>query len=133
MATTHPLPIGQQARWLNVIEEFEFEVQHRPGKAHTNADAMSRWPYNVDAIHDNTVERRATAELPGDWSLETLVSEQRREPDLNWIAQRRRESEHSPSYDEVRPMSRTVKVLVAQWPQIKLDNERVAGPNLAID
>ena len=34
--------IGQQARWLDFIEEFDFELQHRAGTAHGNADALSR-------------------------------------------------------------------------------------------
>ena len=39
-----PEPIGQQARWCEMLEEFQFEIQHRPGRSHANADAMSRRP-----------------------------------------------------------------------------------------
>ena len=39
-----PDPIGQQARWLEQMEEFDFVVEHRSGKRHGNADAMSRRP-----------------------------------------------------------------------------------------
>jgi len=39
-----PQPIGQQARWLEILEEFSFDVEHRPGNRHTNADALSRRP-----------------------------------------------------------------------------------------
>ena len=39
-----PEPIGQQARWLERLEEFNFRIEHRPGKQHANADAMSRRP-----------------------------------------------------------------------------------------
>jgi hypothetical protein len=39
-----PQPIGQQARWLEILESFQFTVVHRPGRLHTNADAMSRRP-----------------------------------------------------------------------------------------
>ena len=38
-------PEGQVARWLESLAEYEFKVQHRPGKKHTNADALSRMPY----------------------------------------------------------------------------------------
>jgi len=37
-----PDPIGQQARWLEILEEFRFSIEHRPGARHGNADAMSR-------------------------------------------------------------------------------------------
>ena len=35
-------PKGQLARWLEKLEEFQFKVVHRKGKAHCNADALSR-------------------------------------------------------------------------------------------
>ncbi len=35
-------PEGQLARWLQVLGEYQFKVQHRPGKKHTNADGLSR-------------------------------------------------------------------------------------------
>lgn len=37
-------PDGQVARWLLALQEFDFAIEHRPGKQHTNADAMSRHP-----------------------------------------------------------------------------------------
>ena len=41
---TTPEPIGQQARWLEQMEEFCFTIEHRPGVRHGNADALSRRP-----------------------------------------------------------------------------------------
>ena len=37
-------PEGQVARWLERLQEYNFEVEHRAGKLHYNADAMSRKP-----------------------------------------------------------------------------------------
>ena len=39
-----PEPVGQQARWLEIMEEFEISIEHRVGRSHGNADAMSRDP-----------------------------------------------------------------------------------------
>ena len=33
---------GQIARWLQILSEYDFQVEHRPGKQHLNADALSR-------------------------------------------------------------------------------------------
>ena len=41
---TTPEPISQAARWLALIEEYDFEIQHRPGSKHQNADSLSRRP-----------------------------------------------------------------------------------------
>ena len=35
-------PSGQVVRWLEQLAEFTYNVQHRPGKKHGNADALSR-------------------------------------------------------------------------------------------
>jgi hypothetical protein len=33
---------GQLARWLEAIAQFDFQILHRPGKLHGNADGLSR-------------------------------------------------------------------------------------------
>jgi len=39
-----PDPIGQQARWLEQMEKYDFVIEHRPGTRHGNADALSCRP-----------------------------------------------------------------------------------------
>jgi len=36
--------MGQQARWCEILEEFDFQIVLRPGVKHGNADALSRRP-----------------------------------------------------------------------------------------
>ena len=35
---------GQLARWVEVLSQFNMTIEHRPGKHHINADALSRRP-----------------------------------------------------------------------------------------
>lgn len=35
-------PEGQLARWLDTLSEYDFEIRHRAGRIHGNADALSR-------------------------------------------------------------------------------------------
>ena len=37
-----PEPMPQLAHWLTFFEEFDYEVVHREGKRHSNADGLSR-------------------------------------------------------------------------------------------
>ena len=37
-------PKGQLARWILALQEYTFEIRHRPGKQNVNADALSRSP-----------------------------------------------------------------------------------------
>ena len=39
-----PEPVGQQARWLDLLAEYHFKIQHRAGVQHSNADSLSRRP-----------------------------------------------------------------------------------------
>jgi hypothetical protein len=33
---------GQLARWLETLAQYDFEIQHRKGRQHGNADGLSR-------------------------------------------------------------------------------------------
>ena len=35
-------PEGQLARWLELLQEYDFTIVHRSGKQHVNADSLSR-------------------------------------------------------------------------------------------
>ena len=37
-----PNLVGQQAKWLDFLCEFDFEIMYRPGARSSNADALSR-------------------------------------------------------------------------------------------
>ena len=37
-------PEGQLARWIDFLQPYQFEIEHRPGVKHGNADALSRRP-----------------------------------------------------------------------------------------
>ena len=53
-----PEVFGQQARWMGEMEQYDFQIVHRPGLRHGNADAMSRIPCRTpDCCEDkNTAE-----------------------------------------------------------------------------
>ena len=36
--------MGQQGRWQERLQEFDFAIEHRLGRKHGNADALSRRP-----------------------------------------------------------------------------------------
>ncbi|EXX62263.1 transposon Ty3-I Gag-Pol polyprotein [Rhizophagus irregularis DAOM 181602=DAOM 197198] len=36
------IPIGRRARWVMELQQYNFEIIHRPGKENKNADALSR-------------------------------------------------------------------------------------------
>ena len=44
--TNFKQPEGQLARWIEKLQEFDFEIVHRPGHRHKIADALSGLPCN---------------------------------------------------------------------------------------
>ena len=38
-------PRGQVARWLEIPAQYDFDIQHRPGNKHSNADSLLRRDY----------------------------------------------------------------------------------------
>ncbi|KAF7654948.1 hypothetical protein LDENG_00063040 [Lucifuga dentata] len=53
-------PEGQVARWLEELQAFNFNIEHRAGACHTNADAFSRCPCAADGCR--YCEQRETRE-----------------------------------------------------------------------
>jgi len=39
---TFKRPEGILARWIETLAEFDYEIEHRPGRLHCNADGVSR-------------------------------------------------------------------------------------------
>ena len=42
-------PTGQIARWISLLAEFDFSIEHRIGRKHNNADGLSRQTENSPA------------------------------------------------------------------------------------
>ena len=55
-------PEGQTARWIEILDTYDYEIQHRPGKNHQNADALSRRPCTAckqcEKIEEQSTEAR---------------------------------------------------------------------------
>ena len=37
-------PKGRIARWIEILSEYDFSIEYRPGSKHANADALSHCP-----------------------------------------------------------------------------------------
>ena len=58
-------PRGQLARWLEELQEFNMDIQHRKGTSHSNADALSRRPCSSDCKPCTRQEETTPEATPG--------------------------------------------------------------------
>ena len=114
-------PEGQLARWLERLQEFDFEVVHRPGKKHTNADALSRVPCNQcgQESHENNCSINATTLQASLSPLSGLRAAQLADPVLGPLLQGK-ESGSKPNPEELGSASRHTRRLLQIWDQLEV-------------
>lgn len=86
-------PSGKLARWSLLVQQYDFEIQHRPGAAHGNADALSRRTYNISPPSISAYD------VPG-VQVERVRDLQHRDPDLADLIQYL-ESSHLPTKNSI--------------------------------
>ena len=124
-------PEGQLARWLERLQELDFEIVHRRGKKHTNADALSRLPCRQCGrdTHDSLVPAIvavATLRSPQGNASEELRDAQLVDPVLGPLL-RGKEAGRKPSADELGSVSRSSRRLLQIWDQLMIVHGGVLG------
>ena len=125
-------PEGQVARWLDQLQEFDFSLEHRPGKCHQNADALSRLPCRqCGQSHDGIqVESDAPAEvfavpsvasswvLP--WTTQELWEAQLADPELKSVIEWLEAGKGRPCRSEIQGVGTRLRSLWALWNKLEL-------------
>jgi len=118
-------PIGQPGRWLETMEEFEFEIEHRPAAKHGNADALSRRPCVKPSCYCHDLEKNWVGEgvqvraveieladaFDLGWSKEELAKQQSEDPDLALIHKMMKQGQSRPKWEDVALQSEGTKTL----------------------
>ena len=104
-------PEGQLARWLERLQELDFDIVHRRGKKHTNADALSRLPCRQCGRESHTSEIQGTISAtsmqpPESEPVPEFRKAQLADPILGPLL-RGQESGKKPSADELGPVDGT--------------------------
>jgi hypothetical protein len=107
-------PEGQLARWLEKLQEYNFEVEHLPGRKHGNADSLSRMsqplPVNATGLTQSMVEGKTNQELRTLQLDDTVI-----EPVLT-----AKESGDLPSTDQLKGYSLHTRRLFQMWDQLEI-------------
>ncbi|GBN25236.1 Retrovirus-related Pol polyprotein from transposon 297 [Araneus ventricosus] len=117
-------PEGQIARWIQRLQEYDFEIQHRKGTSHGNADALSRRPCKESCKHCTNAEKKFGMETDisvkvltteDAWSSSEVQKAQLEDPAIRLILERKLNSEDRPSWQEIAPESPATKRYWALW------------------
>jgi len=132
-----PEPMPQLARWLTLIEQYDYEVAHRPGKRHGNADGLSRKPDRrplTDEEEDNNEYDCELDELsPRKMRViqdaedgvtvsvrEILCRQQRDDPELGDVIAMRVADEKPPNKEKLQTHTELTKKMVSRWKDLKI-------------
>ena len=134
-----PNPVGQNARWLEILGEYDFEIKHRRGASHGNADTISRHPClrkpsctachpahnETEGLHCASVKQMSTQDDPGAidmlcWSPDDLPAAQRSDPDIGFVMAMLESSPHKPTWDQIAAQSADVKSLCNEWERLQI-------------
>ena len=127
-------PRGRLARWLLYLSEFDWSIQHKPGRQNTNADALSRHTpiAQQEEVQEGTtlddrfedistpvVESANAVGLCPTWTRSELAEMQENNPVISQVLQ------YFPDHPPVRGPWRTSQQLCAfrkVWHQLTIEN-----------
>ena len=136
-------PEGQIARWLEMLGSYEFDIQHRARKLHSNADALSRLPCTqcgrIDQAEVQAVTRSQAKhekidenfDETGDddepwlqiWNTETILKNQEDDDIIGQILRLKSSAHAKPNWNEVSKYSPQLKAYWFLWDQLHVRNQ----------
>ena len=141
-------PERQLVRWIQKLQQYDFQIEHRPGKSHQNADSLSRRPClkseckycdkkevkEVNANGDTSCWCQPARMVQIDqtdgstennnrtFTVEELKSAQMNDPDISRIVTEMEASSERPAWSSISPAGFTTKILWAQWDSLCLEH-----------
>ena len=120
-------PEGQWARWLQRLQEYDFDIQHRPGKSHGNADGLSRRPCDCKpCVRLETPVATTDQPVPTEKVRQIIVhgvslaDAQKEDTDLSCIINWMETEPSRPEWRTVSAASPLVKAYWAEWDALQL-------------
>ena len=131
-------PEGQLARWLERLQDYNFEVQHRKGCHHQNADALSRYPTEQcktgdaeqpeslcrDAHYDSVISPVSCVRdsyMLIERTLEELRKLQQTDDEIGPVLQALEDKKQFSTIGQ-QGKSRSYRLLLQQWDQLYTEN-----------
>ena len=127
--------MGQAARWLEFIEEYDFIIVHRSGASHGNCDALSRRPLEEPEeqtqkteepeVQCRRVQKKATSqsELITELTPDVIAAAQAQDSAIQPLLNVIRQGGQRPMWNEIQSCSEETRVLWAQFDSLCVQND----------
>lgn len=116
-------PEGQVARWIQCLQEYNFDIVHRPGRQHGNADALSRRPcFDRECRYCQRLEQREIVNMRLVQVQSDFAAMQKEDQTLGIVHQWLQVGR--PSKEEIRALSPEVKTYWSMWSTLFLCEEK---------
>ncbi|GBM60191.1 Transposon Ty3-I Gag-Pol polyprotein [Araneus ventricosus] len=111
-------PEGQIARWIQRLQDYDFEIENRKGTSYGKADALSRKPCKKCCKHCTNAEKKFGMETDisvkvltteDAWSSSEVQKTQLEDSTIRPILEKKLNSEDRPSWQEISPESPATK------------------------
>ncbi|GBN90183.1 hypothetical protein AVEN_36198-1 [Araneus ventricosus] len=122
---------GQISRWIQRLQEYDFEIRHRKGTSHGNADALSQRPCKESCKHCSNADKKFALEIDisvkvsatttvDPWSSCEIQKAQLEYPAIKPILDKKLNSADRPSWQKITPESPATKRNWALWDSLYL-------------
>ena len=121
-------PEGQLARWLETLQDYQFDIVHRPGCRHNNADALSRLPCSQCGRESHSPKSAelisviSASNYIGGYSTKDLRDSQLNDPCIGELLLAH-ESNQKPSQDHAKGKDLEYRRLLQQWEQLTIKDD----------
>jgi len=133
---------GQLARWLERLQQYDFDVVHRKGLSHKNADGLSRRLCETENCqYCERVERKSVSKQEEivacvtleEENLERWRQDQKKDPSISIIVLGK-ETNKRPSHSEIAALDVSAQVYWSYWDALIIKNgvlyKKWVAPNL---
>ncbi|GBN44541.1 Transposon Ty3-G Gag-Pol polyprotein [Araneus ventricosus] len=119
------------ARWIQRLQEYDFEIQHRKRTSHGNADALSRRPCKESFKHCANTEKKfgmetdisvkvLTTTTVDPWCSCVIQKAQLEDPAIKPILEKKLNSADRSSWQEIAPEGPATKRYWPLWDSLRL-------------
>jgi len=117
---------GQLARWLEQLQQYNFEIIHRKGSLYSNADGLSRRPCLEDNCNYCNKQESKEREIVGRVILDSEQVNWKQEQSKDSMLRKfflAKEEGRRPDWQEVISEGDSAKIYWSQWESLVIEND----------